>query len=572
MRDNIPNVTIKQVEEVIRFISPSMDDYLYILDFQKDYYMISPGAAERFLLPGCEFYNATKAFETFVFEDDMSILAEEIQALSSGAKVTHNLHYRWLGKDKRPLWINCRGHVLKNAANEPQFVIGCINEIGIRQKADNVSGLLGETSLSAYFRDHVSEVRQGFALRIGIDDFKDINENFGIEYGDYILRKTAECIAENIKPGQQIYRIVADEFMVLDYEESTMDGVRNLHKRICASIEKFEENNHYETVYTVSGGILDLQFPDNSYSNVMKLTEFSLNEAKRQGKNQYYVFNQDDYDAYIRKKDLIRVMRQAVYHDFVGFEVYFQPIVKTDGYGLVGAEALLRFQGAAQNPVSPGEFIPILEETGLIIPVGRYVLQKALGVCKEWQKVIPGFQMNINLSYIQVMKSQVFREIIAEIEEYGLKPWDVNIELTESGYLETNTHFTKLWKKLKDYGVQLALDDFGTGYSNLHCLYDLNPSIVKIDHSFTKKALSNEYQYKLMVYIIEMSHSLGLKVCIEGIETEEGLRSIGKLSPDYIQGFLFGKPCSQKTFYSAFLSGEGDRVLELPRRKQNHQI
>lgn len=564
MKENIPNITMEQYKEMIRFLGPSMDDYLYVYDFKKDIYMITSTAQERFLLPGNEFRGISEEWEKFVYPEDLKALMEELADLSKGERTTHNLHYRWLGKEREPIWINCRGNVLKNEEGEPQFLVGCINEIGTRQKADNVSGLLGESSLRSYVKQlQEVEYPKGFALRIGIDDFKDINENYGIDYGDFILRKTAECIAKNLTIGQKLYRIVADEFMLLDFEGGSLDYALSLYQDICKSMEEFVEENHYETVYTVSGGILDIEILDCSYGNVMKLTEFSLNEAKRKGKNQCYIFQQKDYDAYLRRKELIRVMRRAVYHECKGFEVYFQPIVHAKTHQLNGAEALLRFKDSPTDFVSPAEFIPILEETGLIIPVGRWVLDQALSVCKEWQKTIPGFRINVNLSYVQIMKSQVFHEIIEEIKKYGLKSSDVTIELTESGYLETNSHFTRLWGELQDYGVQLALDDFGTGYSNLRYLYDLSPSIVKIDHSFTAKALSNEYQYNLMIHIIEMSHSLGLKVCIEGIETEEELERISRLDPDYIQGYLFGKPCRKKTFCSAFVAATGEKVLKL---------
>ena len=161
--------------------------------------------------------------------------------------------------------------------------------------------------------------------------------------------------------------------------------------------------------------------------------------------------------------------------------------------------------------------------------------------------------MNVNLSYIQVMKSNALEEIISAVRLYGLQSASLGIELTESGYLESSPHFKKLWSGLKEHGVQVVLDDFGTGYSNLHCLGDLRPNYVKVDRSFTYKAFHNDYEQLLMKQIIEMSHSLGLAICIEGIETEEELAKAKSLGADYIQGYFFGKPCPAEEFEERFI-------------------
>lgn len=166
------------------------------------------------------------------------------------------------------------------------------------------------------------------------------------------------------------------------------------------------------------------------------------------------------------------------------------------------------------------------------------MLHQAISTCSRWQKYIPNFRININLSYVQVMKSRVLTEILTALRLYGLEPSAVGIELTESGYLDTNTHFQKLWDGLKKNGVLVILDDFGTGYSNLHCLGDLRPNYIKIDRSFTLKALNNQYEHDLMTQIITMTHKLDLTICVEGIETEDEFAKISELDPDYIQGFL----------------------------------
>ena len=562
----------EQMEYIVELFNPCMDDYLYVFDLQKDCYKISKHATERFLLPGDD---AAKAHHTFVYSEDQSRLDDEFRRIMSGEIVFHNMHYRWLDRAGKPVWINCRGRVLNDADGKPHFLVGCINEIGQKQKADNVSGLLGESSLSAYVEQFEDGLPDGFFLRIGIDDFRDINGDFGMEYGDYILKSTADCIAENIKPSQRLYRILADEFMVVDFSGGDMEAATELYKNIRKSLDTFIEENGYKSVFTISAGAVDTAKTSGTYENIMKLSEYALNTAKDQGKNRCYIYMQEDYDVFLRKKQITRQLHHAVNHGFEGFETYYQPIVDTKTRRLVGAEALMRFSmpercedGETKKEavcvgedghdadekvhwerISPVEFIPLLEETGLIIPAGKWMLHQAISTCSRWQKYIPNFRININLSYVQVMKSRVLTEILTALRLYGLEPSAVGIELTESGYLDTNTHFQKLWDGLKKNGVLVILDDFGTGYSNLHCLGDLRPNYIKIDRSFTLKALNNQYEHDLMTQIITMTHKLDLTICVEGIETEDEFAKISELDPDYIQGFLFGKPQPAEEFY-----------------------
>lgn len=551
----------QQLGKIIDLFSPCMDDYLYVYDFKEDYFQISPDAARRFLLPSSKFHGFSNSFNQYVAPEDIAELVEEMELVMKGKKEFHDMHYRWLDRRKEPVWINCRGRVIRDQSGIPHYLVGCVNEIGAKQKADNVSGLLGESSLKTYYESFQGKIPSGFLLRIGIDDFKDINENLGIEYGDFILRRTAECIGSDILPGELLFRIVADEFVILDVKGGSLSVAQQLYKKICGTIFSFIEEDKYHAVYTVSGGILMLDEPGRSYPNLMKLSEFALSEAKRCGKNSCVEFNQEDYAAYLVKKELTRVLHHAVNHDFQGFEAYFQPLVCASDYHLTGAEALLRFKKPDKELVPPMEFIPILEETGLIIPVGKWILRQALLVCKECQKHIPGFKVNVNLSYVQVLKSRVYHEITELVKEYGVAPGSICIELTESGYLEENPHFSSLWNGLKEFGVLLALDDFGTGYSNLNCLCDLKPAIVKIDHNFTAKALNRSFEYDLLIQIIKMSHSLGLSVCVEGIETEQDLDKMAGPGPDYIQGYLFGRPCTREEFYHTFLLTAKEKPL-----------
>lgn len=538
--------------EIAEQFAVCMNDYLYVYDIINDTFYITERAANRFALPGCLFHDVVDTLRACVHSDDFSMLREDLQQLFKGAKAEHELRYRWLGKDGVPIWIICRGRVLQNEEGQPWLMLGCINEIGRKQKADNVSGLLGVSSLQEHLKQ-ISNLPEGFVMRIGIDDFRMINERLGVEYGDTVLRQVAQCIESRLLPGQYVYRVISDEFLVLDTAYCESEEVKELYYNIRQEVERAIAKQGYEAVYTISGGIVntrDMQKAD--YEEIMRLSEFALGQAKRKGKNQVCVFAQEDYDAFLRARAISRSLRKAVSNDFAGLDLYFQPLVYADTEELYGAEALLRYQMPDGERISPMEFIPILEESGLILPVGKWIIRKAADMCRECRKRYPQFRVSINLSYIQLTKSPVFAEVMDALKETELPADALIMELTESGYLENSINVQKVWKKFKEAGIQIALDDFGTGYSNLQNIGRFNPDIVKIDRSFTLRALQHSYERQLLSHIINMVHSIDLRIVIEGVEEKEEQQQVMQLGSDFIQGYYYSMPCSRVDFLKKY--------------------
>lgn len=546
--------TFNMYRQIAEEFSSCMNDYLYAYNLQDDTYYISEQATERFAVPGTVFHNVLEAHRQFVYTEDQEMLIDDLKQMIAGTKTEHNLRYRWLSKDGSPIWINCRGRIVKSPDGRPYLMIGCINEIGKKRDADNISGLLKESALKEQLTQF-PDLSNGCLLRIGIDDFKTINERLGVEYGDYVLREVSSCIQNCLFANQYVYRLPSDEFMVLDLSGSTVSDMKGLYHTIRCAVDHLVEQNQYEALYTISGGIVACRdIIPFSYEDAMKFSEFALDIAKERGRNQAYIFQDLDYTAFLRKRAILRCLRKSVSDNFAGFELYFQPIISTIDETLYSAETLLRFRTSDGEFLSPVEFIPILEESGLIIPVGKWIIQNAVRICKDFQKYFPSFRVSINLSYIQILKSPVFDDIIEILQEYQLNPASLIIELTESGHLEDNVVVHSVWQKFRKAGVQIAIDDFGTGYSNLHNIGDLKPNIVKVDRSFTVKSLRNDYERQLMIHIIHMVHSIGLRLVVEGIETTEELSEITTLDPDYIQGYYYSKPCPQREFYQKFIA------------------
>ncbi len=555
MNADVKKLTYDQMVAIIDALEPCMHDFLYVYEIATDRYSISKSALKRFKLPSQEFKDVVQSHRIFTHPDDVEMLIADLTRMVNGQQDFHNLEYRWMGLDDEPLWINCRGGVIKDETGKPYLMIGCINEIGKKQQADNVSGLLGESSLKQYIQSFDGEKVRGYVLRIGIDDFKKINEKKGIEYGDEVLRHTAECINRVVLPGQKLFRVVADEFAIVDMLGGTVEEAKKLFHCVQQEVIQYIRQNQYEVFYTVSGGILDFDaLGEWTYSDAMKYSEFALEQAKKDGKNRCDIYCSEEYAAFLKNRKILSDLRYAVNHGYEGFDAYFQPIVSTEKRQLSSAEALLRFKHSEYGFISPMEFVPLLEESGLIIPVGRWILRRAIKMCKEMQKHIPNFKVSVNVSYVQVLKSNLLKDILEYLQTYELEPNSLIVELTESGLLETDDNFAAFCKGLKENGIHLYLDDFGTGYSNFHYLSDIEPSTIKIDRSFTIKALNNAYEHSMLKHIIDMIHGIQLQMCVEGIETEEELKAISELNPDYIQGYFFGKPCPAEEFFNKYAS------------------
>ena len=540
--DILQGMTLEQISAVMEVLQQCSDSYLFILDLNTDVYMVSEKATKRFPFDNTVIENSTQVLKEVVYPSDYAMLKADIEKCTSGEQDTHALEYRWLDRKSRVVWISCRGTVVTGAEGH-RLLVGRVSELGKKAKADNLTGLRREArfrlNAESLLRDKPESIR--YIMRIGIDNFKEINEKEGVEAGDEVLQELAECILKAVDEKVDVYRLMADEFMVVDAADADFKNPRTVYDEIQKKIANMVKKKEYSRFYTVSAGVMEKDFAGKSA------------EAKRNGRNQMALYHQASYDEYLKRLDMRKALRRAINNQFQGFEVYYQPIVSVPDYQLVGAEALLRWHSQEYGNVSPAVFIPILEESGLIIPVGRHVLWEAAGICKKWQTYIPDFHVNVNLSYVQLYRSDLMKDVEKCINDVGIDPDSLILELTESGYIETNERIKELFRELKEKKIDLALDDFGTGYSNMRYLKEIEAKTVKIDRSFVVQALQNEYDYNIISHIIDMVHSLGSSVCMEGIEEKEELAKMMKTNPDMIQGYYFGKPSPAGQFEEQFL-------------------
>ncbi len=535
----------------VKQYASNMDDYPFVIDLKRQCYYISESVETRFAMEHKGTFETVRSNYGFVLPEDFNPMREDLHNAIFGTQQEISIRCRWVDRNGGIVWVHFKGTILRDETGAPDLMVGCINEIGERQKADNITGL-------RQTKDIVDELNQGgyprgFFMRLGLDGFKNVVERLGMDYGDRVLHNVAECIKQCLMPEQRLYRAISDEFLIIDFNDGSKNDALRLYRKIRMAIDYYIESNGYQSVFTISGGAIGtIEIENQTYNEVMKMSRFCLNMAKNRGRNQVYFFNPDEYVEFLHRRDVNRALRQAVANEFEGFELYYQPITYSKDGRIYAAEALCRFFMKGKM-ISPVEFIPMLEESGLIIPVGRWIMDQAMAMVKLCRQYNPEFRLSVNLSYIQVTKTGLTDELIGYLKKHQVDSSALMVELTESGYLENSASIERVWNRLRDNGVRIAVDDFGTGYSNMRYLDRLRPNVIKIDRGFTNDALSREYAFRLLANIVQMAHSMNLLVCIEGIETEEELKAIQTISPDFIQGFYFGKPCSKETFLEKYM-------------------
>ena len=305
----------REAGSMIDLIAPCMDDYLYIIDLKNDTLRISQSAVERFMLPDKFMNDATKHLRTLVYEKDRKLLENHKRKIYDGKEKRYNVLCRLMNSKNLPVWINCRGEVINDEAGKPRYIIGCMNETGTRQRADNISGLLGEKEMASYLYSQPKEKLSGYFIQIGIDDFGIINNVQGQIYGNYILKRVAECIAECLSSGQRIYHLVTDKYMLVDMLSKSQDDVVQLFKRIGEKIDEFIVDENYKSIFSISAGVTDISTLAEDAIECRKKSDFSLKCAKKRGGESLYFFEEEDYKASLRKNTILSALRSATVNE-----------------------------------------------------------------------------------------------------------------------------------------------------------------------------------------------------------------------------------------------------------------
>ncbi|HBF6021777.1 TPA: GGDEF and EAL domain-containing protein [Clostridioides difficile] len=555
MREESNSLSLDHIEIFFELLSQSTEDYIFFWDINRNKLKISSAIFDEFNLSKGIESDLVNCWSKIVYPDDVQTWKDDIQELIEGKRSEQNLECRLINKYEEIVWVSCRGKVYVSDDPKTIFLVGRIKNIGEKNKFDSITGTWNREQFEHRMNYLIKEkiYKNGAMFIMDIDNFKNINEKYGHSYGDKVLRAIATEVLEYLPKDVRLYRLDGDEFAFF-YPMCTKETIEKIYEKIqmyTNTQHEIESNKYY---CTVTAGVAMYPEDGDNYLDLFKHADIALDIAKISGKNRIKFFSQELYENKLKVISMQQKLRECVENNFNDFELFFQPQVNAVTKEVIGAEVLLRWHSSTYGEVSPVEFIPILEQSNLIIPVGKWIIKEAVKQCKEWHKINPDFKISVNVSYIQ-LKEDFFRDFIVEcLVEYQLRPEFLILELTENCWIPDINLLNDKFISLKGIGVYIAIDDFGTGYSSLNYLKELSVNIIKIERSFVKNITYNSYEYTFLEYIIKLAHIINLKVCVEGIESYEEYDIVKSLGVDIIQGFLFGRPVSASEFYKFQLS------------------
>lgn len=396
---------------------------------------------------------------------------------------------------------------------------------------------------------------EGALLYMDLDDFKHINDGLGHQYGDVLLKAISHSLQRIPGIESTCYRMGGDEFIVI-ITDTNFCMVDRILRDIREIFEKPWFLKGADYYCTMSMGIARFPSDGDTVQELIKKADLALLEAKKAGKNRYEFYNEEADGASFKRLDLEKNMRNATMNACDEFEVYYQPIVdvsKPDN-PCMGAEALIRWNCESLGFISPTEFIPLAEYLGLINPIGDHVLLQACRHCKKWNESgHPEYKVNVNLSVVQLLRNDMADRVREVLEETGLNPWNLTLEVTESLAINDMTRMKQILGQIKELGVRVALDDFGTGYSSLNHIREMPIDVIKIDRCFIEDLGKDEFADAFVKIVCELAAVIGMNVCVEGVEHDRQYEILKKMQIQMIQGFYFDRPMRAEDFEKKYV-------------------
>ncbi len=492
-----------------------------------------------------------------VHSEDRTRLESVLTAHLSGETEHFEHEYRILHKDGTYRWMLSRGLAVRNSVGEVTRMAGSQTDITERKVADALTGLPNRMMFTDRLERALERVRQHkdsmFAvLFLDLDRFKVVNESLGHAMGDQLLialaRRLETCLrvsdtVARIGEVPAMARLGGDEFTIL------LDEIKNVSDATCVA-ERLQQ--HLTTPFMLAGqevfttASIGIALSATGYhrpEDILRDAETAMYRAKTHGKACHEVFDTAMYERAVALLQVENDLRRAVERQ--EFVVFYQPIVALNSGRLVGFEALIRWQHPQRGMVSPLEFIPVAEETGLIVPIGAWILRVACQQLQAWQQQFAHYSplsMSINLSTKQFMQGDLVEYVERVLRETKVEACHVKLEITESVLMDHTSSITSTLTRLNTVGLQLSLDDFGTGYSSLSYLHRFPLHVLKIDRSFVGGMSTDSKNAEIVRTIIALARNLDMDVIAEGVETAEHLAALRALQCDYGQGYFFARP------------------------------
>ena len=545
------------IQNIISLLEVCTGSLAFVYDISSDMFFISARTLTHCDLPGTQFSGAVEKIIAFIYKDERARCSADIESVLSNKKkqICTSYHIRNRYGEYVPVEIRMR----RMAASWGEIVAGSGTTVKkhIFFEDDSIA-----SERDAQFDFDTARMQNGslsgFAMQIEVDNFISINEYAGFEAGNEILTILAQACKKQCVNGTKIYLLSGGKFLLMNFTGGSVDEIRRRYSGIRQSLREAEYEMGYKRLFTVSAGGIAFINDTSSLTEMLAKLMFTANTAKENRKDTLCLFNAREYALYLRALEIESAVRESIKNKFEGFTLLFQPIVnakKVQKNGnpalpqiVVGAESLLRWKNEHFGMVGAGELIPILERSGLIVPVGRWILMKAFAQCAAWNTLFPELYVSVNISFVQILQSNLVSEVQIALERTMVNPKNVVLEITESGNID-DKEIQSILSGFSALGVKIDIDDFGTGFSNLRYLQDIHANTLKLDYTFIQKALAGDTKdLKIIEFTVGMAHALGMTVCMEGIETYDNMEKLLPFAPDKFQGYLFSRPVDARTF------------------------
>ena len=540
-------------------IVSSTEDYIYIIDMTTDMALISDNMLQDFDLPGRLVPGLVPVWGKLVHNKDKKRYFDSVDDMLRGMTDIHNVEYQVKNRDNEYVWVVCRGLLKRDQNQNPLSFAGVVTPIGSKGKIDRTTGLFTQEKCRERIEFLLNQgSARGGLLLLGLDDLKQINNLKDHTFGDLVLRQMAQNIQQMLPSKTEIFRFDGDEFAVV-CPEASLEEIEELYRSIHTYANCEHEIDRISYFCSVSGGISIIGKDADNYLDLLKFAASALDASKKRGKNTCTVFSPDLLQSELRLMELNRQLQRCVRDGMQGFTLVYQPLVRADGLGLTGAEALLRWSCPDTEDAGPAQFIPLLENSGLMIEAGKWILDQAFSVCKRWLLYCPDFIMHINVSYLQFIDKDFVPTVVLLLEKYHLDAQHIVLELTESYFVTDMPALKETFQRLRQLHIRIAMDDFGTGYSSLGMLSQTPADIVKIDRVFISFINDRDhvFNHSFIGAVIKLCHSVGIAVCVEGVEHPGELEAVCSLEADSIQGFYISKPIPADQFEEKYWKRDG---------------
>lgn len=496
-------------------------------------------------------------FQTLTHPDDLDSVRRGIAQLLIGHISTSQIEHRFLHQLGHIVWVSLSASLIGETETQARRLIFQIQDITDRRRAesrlfhdafhDALTGLPNR----ALFLDHLElamartqrHPERCFAvLFLDFDRFKIVNDSLGHLAGDELLIEVARRLRNGIRPDDTIARLGGDEFTILLEEIQGAEEAIALAERIKQMLLEPVKLTATEVTITASIGIAFNSTGEQKPEEVLRDADTAMYQAKSHGKARHALFDQSMHERALTQLKLENDLRRAIERQ--EFFLVYQPIVSLEDGHLQGFEALVRWQHPERGFINPGDFIAVAEETGLIIPLGRWVMEQAITQMQQWKELSGDrpLTMSINLSGKQLAQDEIVECVTSALNKTGLSAQHLKLEITESILMENIEIVVRKLNQLRELGIKLSIDDFGTGYSSLSYLHRLPINTLKVDRSFVLRMADNNENAEIVRTIVTLANTLKMDVIAEGIETKDQLRQLQKLGVEGGQGYLFARP------------------------------